>query len=137
MPVSVGNTPGRDSVSRTRLVFVRYEHVRHLIEVSLESLVLRAALCDLDVLFSLLSHDLQLSFALLSVEPDATPGDHRRDYQKLDPVPERYAVAVAEDDCNGHEGNSCTSQHKLPSGTPPARLLLLIHSALSYDPPWI
>jgi hypothetical protein len=43
----------------------------------LERIVLRATL-----------RDLELPFALLAVEPEANPSDHRGYYEKLDPVPE-------------------------------------------------
>jgi hypothetical protein len=41
---------------------------------------------------------------LLAVEPEAACGDHRGDYEELDPVPERYAVAVADEDDEDSDG---------------------------------
>src|SRR5215217_7276775 len=73
-----------------------------------------------------------LALYLLRVEPDAPSGDHSWDHEELDPVPERYAIAVADDDGADHEGNGRTSPQKLPSSVRPAtRLLRWKHPSLS------
>ena len=92
---------------------------------------MRATLRDLYITFSLLFRDLKLPFALLAVEPDATPGEHRGDHEELEPILECYAEAVADEDSADHEDNGRTSPQKLPSGRPPARRLLIIHARFS------
>lgn len=62
---------------------------------------LRALIRDRYVAFSLFPRDIQLPFALMAVEPEAPSGDHGREYEKLDPVPERDVVAVPDEDSDG------------------------------------
>jgi len=59
----------------------------HLVEVGLERFILRTVV-----------RYMLLALYLLRVEPDAATGDHSWDYEELDPVPVRYAVAVADED---------------------------------------
>ena len=59
----------------------------HLLEVRLQCLISGAPL-----------RDIARAILLLLVEPYAPSGYRRRDNQKLDPVPERYVVAVADQD---------------------------------------